>query len=168
MHRVSFFLCFVLVGLAVLGQTAAEFYIAGREASANRDDTLAIELYTASLQLDSSQAEVLNARGMAFQKLEMFDLAIIDFTRSIELNPTLDGVYTNRGSAFFLAGDFYAAIADYTTAIDINPLSPGAFYNRAYAKIKIGEIQSACEDLDKVTEIIYIERAEILKERYCK
>jgi tetratricopeptide (TPR) repeat protein len=113
----------------------------------------AIEDYTAALNIDSLDEEVLINRGLAFEKTGELNAAYIDFTHAINLNEASQHAWLCRANILAKQLKFEEAIEDYGIAILYDPVYPLAFYNSALVRYLIGEKSAACEDLKKAEEL---------------
>ena len=73
-------------------------------------------------------------RGISYDNLGKFKLALIDFNNAIRINPNYAMAYYNRGVAYNGLGKYKLAIDDFSSAIRINPDFALAYYNRGNAK----------------------------------
>src|SRR5271157_2444081 len=71
--------------------------------------------------LGADAAPAFYDRGLAYNKVGQYDLAIADFDEAIHLNPNLAAVFDDRGVAYYNKGEYDHAIADYNEAIRLNP-----------------------------------------------
>ena len=63
----------------------------------NREYTKSIEDYDKAIELDSTDAELYNMRGVAKNDFFMFDEALADYEKAIELDSNNAVYYMNRG-----------------------------------------------------------------------
>ena len=113
----------------------------------------AISCYGKVLDIDPSNADAYNNRGIVKSDLGDHHAAIADYDKALEINPKDADTYNNRGSAKFGLGDYQAAIADYDKALEINQKDANAYNNRGNAKAGLGDRQAAIADYDKALEI---------------
>ncbi|HUI44703.1 MAG TPA: tetratricopeptide repeat protein [Nitrospirota bacterium] len=93
-----------------------------------------------------------NNRGMAYDKMGLFDKAIEDFDTAIALAPYDSEAYTNRGMVLGKTGRFDKAIEDLEKAIALNPSPLEAYITRntlgvVYAEA--GQVDRAFEQFNK-------------------
>jgi len=98
-------------------------------------------------------ANVLNSRGMAWERADNLARAREDYEKAIEVNPEYANAYNNRGNIKSKQGDNTGAIADYNRAVGLNGLFVEAYCNRGIAKENIGELTGAIEDFNKAIEL---------------
>ncbi len=90
-----------------------------------------------------------NNRGLAFEKVGMFDKAIKDYDKAIALNPSYTEPYNNRGILFENMGRFDEAIEEFDKAITLDPSYSLAYNNRGVVFYNMGRFDEAMEDFDK-------------------
>lgn len=112
-----------------------------------------IKNITKSIQKEKSPAKLYYERGMAYQKMQMFDKAVDDFNRAIELDDSLDGAYFGRGLAYGRMQLFDEGIADLTVFIKRNPRSSVAYTKRGVRRIWAGKFELAEADLKKAISL---------------
>jgi tetratricopeptide (TPR) repeat protein len=76
------------------------------------------------LNLDAEAVATSN-RGMRYQRLQRYRLALADFDRAIKLKPEFLAIYVKRGDVRMALGHPKAAIADYSVAIGKRPRPKG-------------------------------------------
>ena len=99
------------------------------------------------IQLNPSDANAYNHRGLAYGKKGEIGRAIADFNTSVELNPNYAGAHHNRGVAYARKGDYDHAILGFNKAIQLNPNDANAHYNRGMAWLYLGDWENAKSDL---------------------
>lgn len=67
----------------------------------------------------------LPCRGISYDKLGHYELAIQDFDRVIQLEPSNSVAYFNRGSTYDSMGAHDAAISDFGRALELDPVNVG-------------------------------------------
>jgi tetratricopeptide (TPR) repeat protein len=96
-----------------------------------------------------------NMRGVAYDELERYDLALQDFDSIIELDPSDAEAFLNRCITLVKQGHLAEAIRTCTQAIELRPAFGEAYVSRgiAYAKSP-GEHDKAIADLNKAVELL--------------
>lgn len=112
----------------------------------------AIDSYTTALEIDPTQAEAFNGRGLAYQYLDRFEPALKDFEAAVALDPTFEAAYYNRGLMYGNLGDYEKAIEDFSFLIEINPADFEALYNRGLNYYDLEQVDAAIADLDAAIE----------------
>ena len=92
------------------------------------------------------EAEVCNARGIAYSENDEHDRATTIFDKAIELQPDYIDAHYNRGLAYMRKGEMDKALADYSGAIQFKRNYAEAYNNRGIAYQKKGEIIYAVQD----------------------
>lgn len=95
---------------------------------------------------------VLNNRGIAYQNLGQYDLALKDYQRVIDLDPAHPQSYGNRGNVYDSLGNYEKAIADYTAGINLKKDYADAYYNRGWVYLKQKNYLQAANDFIKLLE----------------
>ena len=98
-----------------------ELLLKGNECKDQGDYDSAIEYYNKAIELDPSNAQVYNNRGLAWTKKRNYKKAIKDFGDSIKLNPELAITFSNRGMAWLKKGNSTRAFDNFSWAIEIDP-----------------------------------------------
>jgi tetratricopeptide (TPR) repeat protein len=110
----------------------------------------AIKLYSEVIQkCDVYDASAYYGCGLAYDKLEEFDLAIKNYSNAISSNPDYWRAYFNRGCVNYDLKNYKQAIQDFSKAIEINPNDSDAYLIRGSAKIKLGKIKEGYRDIRK-------------------
>lgn len=99
----------------------------------------AIQEYTAALELDTVNVEVLGSRGSAYTYKGMYNEAINDLTKAIELEPDNVLPYYNRSQTYIHMGEYDKAIADCDKIIELGLEWHFNYYNRAVAYSRKGK-----------------------------
>lgn len=94
-------------------------------------------------------ANVLNSRGMAWERADNLEKAREDYEKATEVNPDYANAYNNRGNIKLKQKDYDGAVADYNRAIGLNGLFVEAHFNRGIAKENIGDLTGAIEDFNR-------------------
>lgn len=85
-------------------------------------------------------------RGLAYERLDRLDRALVDYSVAIELNPSSAVAHNNRGNVFAALGDLESALADHNRAIEIDPDYAFAYFNRAVDLEDLGRFEEAIRD----------------------
>ena len=93
-----------------------------------------------------TEAEICNARGIAYSKNNEHARAIASFDKAIELQPDYTNAHYNRGIAYMRKGEVDNALADYSGAIQFKRNYAEAYNNRGIAYEKKCEIIYAVQD----------------------
>lgn len=124
MRKVILILFLGFVSILVNGQdntvTLEEYFRQAVSDHKSRKYDSAIEKYSKILELNidnETNRQILIKRGLAYNGLKKFDLAIIDFTKSIELNKTDMASFIDRGLAYFYNNEYDKAEIDFKHVI---------------------------------------------------
>jgi len=98
-------------------------------------------------------ANVLNSRGMAWERADNLEKAREDYEKAMEVNPEYANAYNNRGNIKAKQGDYAGAVEDYDRAIILNALFFEAHCNRGIAKENLGDLTGAIADLSRAIEL---------------
>lgn len=92
-------------------------------------------------------------RGIAYDDLGQYDLAIQDDDQAIKLAPNDARLYSNRGKAYGDKSQLDRAIEDFDQAIKLDPNYAQAFVNRGFAYALEGQYDRALQDLDQAIKL---------------
>lgn len=98
-------------------------------------------------------ANVLNSRGMAWERADNLEKAREDYEKAIEVNPDYANAYNNRGNIKSKQRDYDGAMADYNRAIGLNGQFVEAHCNRGIARENLGDLTGAMEDFNRAIEL---------------
>jgi tetratricopeptide (TPR) repeat protein len=98
-------------------------------------------------------ANVLNSRGMAWERADNLEKAREDYEKAIEVNPDYANAYNNRGNIKSKQRDYDEAMADYNRAIGLNGQFVEAHCNRGIARENLGDLTGAMEDFNRAIEL---------------
>nr|KYP47649.1 Serine/threonine protein phosphatase 5 [Cajanus cajan] len=105
---------------------AEELKLLANEAFNARKYSLAIDLYTQAIELNSQSAVYLANRAFAHLRLEEYGSAIQDATKAIETDPKYSKGYYRRGAAHLGLGKFKDALKDFQQVKKMCPNDPDA------------------------------------------
>ena len=98
-------------------------------------------------------ANVLNSRGMAWERAEDLEKARADFERAIGVNQDYASAHNNLGNIKTKQRKYAEAMADYNRAIDLNGRFVEAYFNRGIAREHLGDLAGAIEDFSRAIEL---------------
>ncbi len=136
---------------------SAEEYFALGNQYAYSNPSLAIQFYDSAIVKNPNDADTYNNRGVLYNTIQKYDLALIDYNKAIQLNPNYANAYNNRGILYSLQEKEKRALAliDYNKAIQLNPNDGSSYSNRAIIKIIINDFKGACADAQKAKSLGY-------------
>lgn len=127
----------------------------------------AVEECDKAIELDPSDADAYNSRGLAYFCLSSDKRAMDDFNRAIELDPNLADAYINRGIRYCYFSQDEKAIEEFNNAIRVDPNNADAYYYRGLMYYDSSQDGRAIDDFNKTIEldpnyaIAYINRGKI-------
>jgi tetratricopeptide (TPR) repeat protein len=113
------------------------------------DPKKAIEYLNNAIKLQSDNAKAYCHRGIAYENLGQYQLAIADYNETIRLKSDFADAYSNRGDAYNNLGQYQRAIENCNKAISLKPDHASAYNNRANAYNYLGQHQLAIEDCNE-------------------
>lgn len=134
-------------------ESPQDFYSRGNEDLTKGQNEKAIKEYTRALELDPKYSHANNHRGIAYKRLNRFDLAMADFNRALELDPNDADSYANRGLIYNAQRRFDLAQKDFDRAIQLDPQLAMAYWGRGSALIGKGQRDRAMQDFNKAIEL---------------
>ncbi len=162
---ISVFLSAILL---ISSQAKAQDYLKmGFEAQdkANLDD--AIKYYNLALQKDSNLLAAYIKRGLCYQDLSQFDLALKDFKKANEIKPGDPDIEMSIGTTCFHLKDYRDAEKYLETALKKMPDNARAQFDLALAKSNMKDYNGALPVFDKAISLepdksqYYYSRAEV-------
>ncbi|MBA3900742.1 MAG: tetratricopeptide repeat protein [Bacteroidetes bacterium] len=107
----------------------------------------ALNEYDKLIQIDSLQGMIYLNRGMAYRKMEQYELAMADYLKARDMQGTrLDLLYYNMGiNAIYAYNNNDSGIYYYNKAILENPGFRDAYSNKAYSYFRMGQWDKAAE-----------------------
>ena len=114
---------------------------------------MAVEAYSAAIELNPRHAHAYNNRGIALHVKGEYDSAIKDYAKAIELNPNYAGGYNNRGVTYGEINEYGRAIRDYQAAIKLDPKFTLAYNNLGVAYYERGNFDGAIENYNIMIKI---------------
>jgi len=89
----------------------------------------AIEAYTHASSLRDKYESAIFNRGNVYQKLSLWDNAILDYQLVIDWNPNFAVAHTNLGLAFYNQSNYAKSIESFEKAIKLAPTHPETYSN---------------------------------------
>jgi tetratricopeptide (TPR) repeat protein len=154
-------------------QTAEEYNKLGIERGEVEKYKEAFDLFTKSIEVDSTYSKAYYNRGLAEYNLvregyyyhlgnpEIYFMqypreymnSISDFTKAIELKPNYSDAYYNRGIAYKNMREYFKAISDLTKYISLKPNDEDGYYERGLDYYDLKDYPNAVLDFTKVIKI---------------
>jgi len=114
---------------------------------------LAIDHFSAAMEMDPNYSEYYNERGSLYLKLGRLEEAERDYLRAIELSPPYHEVWTNLGNCLRLQGRWEEAAQAFCRALDLKPAEPASLFGRAQALEALGATEDAIADYSAALEL---------------
>lgn len=157
----------IFSSIALLGQTAQDYYIMGNEKINVKDYTGSINDFDNAINMDPKYTDAYYNRGTAKMYINDDKGALNDFNKAIELNPEFLNAFKNRGVAYLKLKDFKNAIKDFDKAIKEVSNDVSSYFMRGQAKLQSNDPEGGCSDLIKAKELGE-NRADRFLALYCK
>ncbi|MDX1576005.1 MAG: tetratricopeptide repeat protein, partial [Kiloniellales bacterium] len=113
----------------------------GRQHHAQGDYHVALQVYAKVLRHDPENAQAWFNRGLIYQDMGVWDLAIAAYDRSLELSADQVMAYHSRGNTHFEKGDHWRGFADHADGFGVRYLGDGYLV----ARERMGEAWSRVE-----------------------
>ena len=126
---------------------ADDYNFSAYENLKNREYTKSIEDYDKAIELDSTDAELYNMRGIAKSDFLMYDEALADYEKAIELDSNVAVYYMNRGYALWRLGDPLGALDDINRSYSLDSLEPYIYLSRGILFLETKKYSKAIDDL---------------------
>ena len=107
-----------------------------------------------AIALDPDNVRIYNLRGEIYERLELYEKAILDFEKAIELDPTEPAYRLQKARVVAVMGDVEGALVLATETIEIFPNYYRAYANRAIFYNELKRFDEALQDSDKAIELL--------------
>lgn len=112
------------------------------------------KLYSEAIKFNPKNTDAYYNRGLAYQKLKEYKLAIDDYDKAIQLNPKFEVVYYHRGIAYSDGLKKYErAIIDYNEAIQLSEKFWQAYNKRGWAYYCLKQSKRAISDYNQAINL---------------
>ncbi|MBF0446208.1 MAG: tetratricopeptide repeat protein [Magnetococcales bacterium] len=115
--------------------------------------SLADQLGTAILQVAPNHIDAINLLGVIAQKINRYDLAVLQFERAIKIDSGIALLYFNLGISHCALGNNSEGIINLKKAIAINPEYAEAYSSLGNALTATGKLKQAVDVLQKAVAI---------------
>jgi len=127
---------------------ADDYNFSAYENLKNREYTKSIESYDKAIELDSTDAELYNMRGIAKSDFLMYDEALADYEKAIELDSNVAVYYLNRGYLkLWHVGDTLGALEDFNRSYSLDSLQLYIYFARGSLFLETKKYSKAIDDL---------------------
>jgi tetratricopeptide (TPR) repeat protein len=117
------------------------------------DPERAIEYLNHSISLASNYSNAHNNRGLAYQNLQQYQLALVDYSQAIRLAPKDSAAYINRGAVYASLKQHQNAIADYNQAMMLAPSDALIYNNLGITYTELLQFQKAIKEFDQAVKL---------------
>lgn len=128
------------------------YLLKAQVALSNADTLKALTLMDKTLQLDSTDVDVLAAKAVILLQRQDYENSERTYDHAIRLSPRQPAYYVNRALARYQQDNLRGAMDDYNAALQLAPDNYLAHYNRALLSMRVGENNRAIEDFDFVLQ----------------
>ena len=111
-----------------------------------------IQLFDTILETDSTNADALFRRGIAYRKTDQPEKSINDFTAILDRLPDEATIYYERAISYFKMGKTELALTDMDQSVMLEPDKAFRYSSRAYIRASV-DIDGAIEDYKKAIEL---------------
>ena len=101
------------------------------------------------------KASVYINRGVLYNDLKKWDLALDDYNRAIEIDPQNTDAYNNRASLYGELKKYDLALADFNQVLKIDPNYPNAYLGKGLVSISLQQKQQGIKDLETAAQLFY-------------
>jgi len=126
----------------------------GNAAFALRHFDLAIQHYTAALELSFDDPRTWNNRATAYVAKRLYRMGIRDYHEAIARAPHCGEFYYKRGVAWSALKQYAYAIEDYSRCLELRADYPDALNNRGNAYRILGQYRLARTDLQQAVQLV--------------
>lgn len=98
----------------------------------------AINFFSKAIDINPQNSKGYINRGLVYEQIDEFKLAIEDYSRLLELNPSDNMGYIRRGVCWSKIKEHEKAIEDFTKAIRIDPSDDLAYSHRGLSWEELG------------------------------
>ncbi|MFV1883972.1 MAG: tetratricopeptide repeat protein [Balneola sp.] len=102
---------------------------------------------------DFGKHEIFTAIGNSYERLELFEQAVIAHKKSIKIKPDYYKAWANLGVTYRRKGDFKDAVSCYKKCLELNPNYAEVYTNLGAIYIFKNKPKKACENLYRAKEL---------------
>ncbi len=125
-------------------------YIANLYAAQN--NKIAIEYYNSVIKISPKNTDAFFGRAIFYQKIRLYQKALLDYRRVIDIDPSFYKAYFNVGYLNFEIKNYKDALRNWDIAIGMNNQYAAAFYMKGLVLEMQGNPQEAIENYKKALE----------------
>ena len=117
------------------------------------DDQAAFDLISRALEIDPQQAMAHSNLGLALQRLQRFDDALLAYDQALQIDPDDLPAINNYGNMLSQLLRFSEAIVLFERALELSPAWSEALGSKGYALIGMARYEEALACIDRALEI---------------
>ena len=125
-------------------------YIANLYAA--QKNKIALEYYNSAIKINPKNTDAFFGRAVMYQKMGVFNRALIDYRRAIDINPSYDKAYFNVGYLNFETKNYKEAIRNWDIAIRMNNQYAAAYYMKGLCLEIQGNKREALDNYELALE----------------
>ena len=133
--------------------TADDFMASGSAKYALERYEEALADLNQALNLIPDHPEILNNRGVTYDRLNRYDEALADYNRSLELRPDDPATLSNRGLTYYNLKRYGEALADYNRSLELRPDDPATLNNRGVIYLRMERYVEAPADFNRILQL---------------
>ncbi len=149
----AFAIVFFVVILHPMVLHAQDYFKMGVQEQQKANLEKAIEYYGLTLKQDSNFLGAYVKRGLCYQDLSEFDLALKDFKKANELKPGDPDIEMSTGTTYFHLKDYKNALLCLTEALKKMPDNANGQFDLGLTKNELRDYQGAIEAYDKAIDL---------------
>lgn len=127
----------------------------------------AIEFYSYAIKASPDESDYYSTRGLAYEKIAEFDLAIQDFEKALKLDSYFIANYYRIGNILFKRKSYSKANQYYTIYLSYAPDDERVLFNSAMAHLQLKQTEEGCRKLQTSANLGMTQAAQLLN-KYCK
>lgn len=128
-------------------------HMLGVYALQTNDDQAAFDLISRALEIDPQQAMAHSNLGLALQRLQRFDDALLAYGQALQIAPDHLPAINNCGNTLSQLLRFAEAIVLFERALELSPAWSEALGSKGYALIGLARYEEALACIDRALEI---------------
>ena len=148
-------LTIILFGLIIhpISLQAQDYFKMGVQEQEKANLDKAVEYYGLALQQDTNLLGAYIKRGLCYQDLSEFDLALKDFKKANDLKPGDPDIEMSTGTTFFHLKDYQSALYYLTEALKKMPDNSNAQFDLGLTKNELKDYQGALQAFNKAINL---------------
>ena len=157
-NKTSYFLpVLLMIVLAIMLRPASlhaqDYFKMGIQEQSKANLDKAVEYYGLALKQDTNLLGAYVKRGLCYQDLSEFELALKDFKKANELKPGDPDIEMSTGTTFFHLKDYQSALYYLSEALKKMPDNANAQFDLGLTKNELKDYQGALQAFDKAISL---------------